>query len=186
MKKMGKMIKNKYAAALILLASFAFLFSPAKAQETAQASTVADAQAEPNFKQDATFDKIDSSRFNNTAVVQVLNKTTAKTSILEIRIGEKIKFGQLTILAHRCWQAPLDQMPESKILVEVFEDKPAENSAEKLAGNSAENSKISTEKNAENAGPKRIFYGWLFASSPSISGLEHPIYDLTAIGCRNK
>jgi hypothetical protein len=108
-----------------------------------------------------TIDKIDPSRFYNVAVIQGLNKTTAKTSVLEMRIGDKIHFGQISIIAHKCWQAPLDQKPESKILLEVFENKNGE---------------------SEN----RIFYGWMFASSPSLSGLEHPIYDLTALSCKNK
>lgn len=109
-------------------------------------------------------DKIDPSRFFSVAVVQGLNKTTAKTSILEMKIGDKINFGSLRIIARKCWQAPLEQKPESKILIEVFETK-NEDGEEKET---------------------RIFYGWMFASSPSISGIEHPIYDLTAISCRNK
>jgi hypothetical protein len=107
----------------------------------------------------------DLSRFNNLAVVQVLNKTTAKTSILNLKIGEKISFGSLKIIAHKCWQSPLEQKPENKILLEVFEFK-----------NETE------EKSQE----KRIFYGWMFSSSPSISSLENPIYDITALNCKNK
>jgi hypothetical protein len=75
-----------------------------------------------------------------------------------MRIGDKINFGQITMVAHKCWQSSLDQKPESKILLEVFEQK--------------------------EGAQRRIFYGWMFASSPSISGLEHPIYDLTAISCK--
>ncbi len=107
----------------------------------------------------------DISRFNNVAVVQVLNKTTAKTSILNLKIDEKISFGSLKIIAHKCWQSPLEQKPENKILLEVFEFK-----------NETE------EKSQE----KRIFYGWMFSSSPSISSLENPIYDITALNCKNK
>ena len=107
----------------------------------------------------------DISRFNNMAVVQVLNKTTAKTSILNLKIGEKISFGSLNIIAHKCWQSPLEQKPENKILLEVFESK-----------------NESEEKSSE----KRIFYGWMFSSSPSISSLENPIYDITALNCKNK
>ncbi len=183
MRKMEKMKKNRLAAALIFLVSFSFLFSSAKAQENAQASPATDMQTAQAFGQDATLDKIDSSRFSNIAIIQGLNKTTAKTSILEARIGEKIKFGSLSIIAHRCWQSPLDQAPESKILLEVFEYKPL---TENPVGNLEENSNEHIEKNTESEKPKRIFYGWLFASSPSISGLEHPIYDLIAIGCKNK
>ena len=112
----------------------------------------------------APSDNIDPSRFSNYAVIQVLNKTTAKTSTIEARIGDKVEFGSLKIIARKCWQAPLDQKPDSKMLLEVFENKNENNEVKEV----------------------RIFYGWMFASSPSISGLEHPIYDLTAISCKSK
>lgn len=111
-----------------------------------------------------TVEKADPSRFAGIAMLQILNKTTAKTGLLDLKVGEKMNFGNLKLIAHKCWQAPLEKKPESKILLEVFE------------------TKIESDKVFE----KRIFYGWLFASSPSISGLEHPIYDLTALGCKNK
>jgi hypothetical protein len=109
-----------------------------------------------------TLDKIDQSNFYNTAVIQALNKVTAKTSTLEIRIGYSIEFGKLSIVAHKCWKSPADQRPDSKILLEVFD-------------NSSE------EKNLID---NRIFYGWMMSSSPSISDLENPIYDITAITCK--
>ncbi len=106
-----------------------------------------------------TIDKIDQSNFFGTAVLQGLNKVTAKTSELKIKVGGQVEFGKLTIKAKKCWKAPPSQRPENKILLEIEED------------NEAGNKKI-------------IFYGWMFSSSPSISGLEHPIYDITAIECR--
>lgn len=122
--------------------------------------------SEDDFEsQDEVKPENDLSRFNNIAVVQVLNKTTAKTSILNLKIDEKISFGSLKIIAHKCWQSPLEQKPENKILLEVFEFK-----------------NESEEKSQE----KRIFYGWMFSSSPSISSLENPIYDITALNCKNK
>ena len=111
-----------------------------------------------------TDNKTDPSRFYNIAVIQVLNKTTAKTSVLEMRIGDKINFGSLRIIARKCWQSPLDQRSENKILIDVSEIK-------------SDDGKQTKEV--------RIFYGWMFASSPSISGLEHPIYDLIALSCKN-
>jgi hypothetical protein len=33
--------------------------------------------------------------------------------------------------------------------------------------------------------PKRLFSGWMFASSPALSALEHPVYDVWAVDCRN-
>ncbi len=112
---------------------------------------------------DLVIDQIDSSHFYNIATVQILNKTTAKTSIVDLKVGHKVKFNTLTIIAHKCWKSSLDQKPESKILLEIFE-----------------------EKSGSKEQMKKVFYGWMFASSPSISGLENPIYDLVATGCKNK
>ena len=110
-------------------------------------------------------DKSDSIKFSSTAIVQILNKTTAKSSIVELKINQKINLGTITLKARKCWQAPLEQKPETKILIEVFENKIIDSVSQVI----------------ENT---RIFYGWLFASSPSISGMEHPIYDITAISCK--
>lgn len=110
-------------------------------------------------------DKSDNVKFSSIAIVQILNKTTAKSSLVELKINQKINLGTITLKARKCWQAPLEQKPETKILLEVFENKVTD----------------SINQVVENT---RVFYGWLFASSPSISGMEHPIYDITAISCK--
>lgn len=109
-------------------------------------------------------DKNETQRFSNTAIVQILNKTTAKNSVVELKINNKVNLSTITLKAHKCWQSPLDQKPETKILLEVFENK-------------------LDEKTNSHIPHKRIFFGWLFASSPSISGMEHPIYDIIALSC---
>lgn len=101
------------------------------------------------------------SNLHNTAIIQALNKVTAQTSLLEIKIGSSIEFGKLTIFAHKCWKSSPDQRPEDKILLEIFD----------------KNGKSGSKK-------EKLFYGWMFSSSPSISDLQHPIYDITAIGCK--
>lgn len=106
---------------------------------------------------------IDSSRFKNIAEIQILNKNTAKTQIARIKSGESYKYGNIIITSHKCWQAPLTQKPDSKILLEVDE--------------------INLKKEGE---VNNIFLGWMISSSPSISGLEHPIYDITALNCKDE
>jgi hypothetical protein len=108
-------------------------------------------------------ENIDNSRFFKKAVIQVLNKVNAKSDLVEIAVNKKTNINSLEIIIHKCWQAPLDQRPESKILLEILDEKSSE-------GKSAK---------------KRIFYGWMFASSPSVSTFEHPIYDIIAINCKN-
>ena len=93
-----------------------------------------------------------------TATVRLLDKITAKSILADIKLNESYHFGSLDIKIYKCWNAPLAQRPESKMLLEISETK--------------------------NEDKKQIFFGWLFASSPSISSLEHPIYDITAIKCK--
>lgn len=121
-------------------------------------ANIATAQ-EDTESQKTTIDKIDQSNFSGVAVLQGLNKVTAKTSDLRIKIGGQLEYGRLIIKAKKCWKSPADQRPENKILVEVDEVN-------------------------EDGSKKEIFNGWMFSSSPSISGIEHPVYDLVAIECK--
>lgn len=124
------------------------------------------AWAEENSAEEAEVKVIenqnDNSNFRNVAVVRALNKSTAKGSIIELPLNQKVKFGSLVLTAHKCWQAPLDQRPESKVLLEVTEEKTVSDKTE-IA---------------------KIFYGWMFASSPSISSMEHAIYDVNILSCK--
>jgi len=147
----------------LFIASFCVLFlASAFVSKAQEADSAAQNQAENLY---LSLDKVDSARFYGKAVLQLLNKTTAKTSVAEVPIGGSINLGQLTIKVNKCWQAPLDQKPDSRILLEVFE------------------TKLNEKKVNEQ---KRIFYGWMISSSPSVSSLEHPIYDVTALSCKNK
>jgi len=94
----------------------------------------------------------------NTIVLQGLNKVTGTTSKLEGPLGTVQRFGTLEIVARRCWKAPPEERPENAGLLEISELKSGEE-------------------------PKQIFLGWMFASSPGLSGLEHPVYDITVLDC---
>ncbi len=142
----------------ILLLAFLLLASqplPLLAQDIAAEANSAENSSESKL----TLDKVDSSRFYSKAVLQLLNKTTAKTTIAEIKVGESVELGKLTIVVRKCWQAPIDQKPDSRILLDISEVK-----ADGISS--------------------RIFFGWMISSSPSISSLEHPIYDVTALSCK--
>lgn len=99
--------------------------------------------------------------YTNSALLQGLNKVTARTSPLPIEKGGTVTFGNLEITLHSCWKSPPEEEPESKALLAVWEQVPGEKK-------------------------KQAFYGWMFASSPAVSALEHPIYDVTLIRCENK
>lgn len=94
----------------------------------------------------------------NTIVLQGLNKVTGHISKLEAPVGTVMRFGNLEIIGRRCWQSPPDEQPENAGLLEIWELKPGESH-------------------------ERIFLGWIFSSSPGLSGLEHPVYDVTMLEC---
>jgi len=94
------------------------------------------------------------------AVLRALDKVTARVEVLEVPVERPYKFGALVITAHTCRATPPEETPESAAFLDVTELKP--NEAESV-----------------------VFRGWMFASSPALSALEHPVYDVWVIGCKN-
>jgi len=92
------------------------------------------------------------------AVLQGLNKVTARVSTIRAPIDRPVRFGTLTITARTCYKAPPEEPPESAAFLEIWERRPGE-------------------------APRQIFSGWMFASSPALSALEHPVYDVWVIDC---
>lgn len=93
------------------------------------------------------------------ATLQMLDKVTARVSRLEVRPLLPSSFGNIDVMVKKCWRAPSDQRPEQAALIEVYERKPGGSQSE------------------------MIFSGWMFASSPALSALQHPVYDITLISC---
>ena len=155
------MIKiNNQILTIIFTAYIIIAFNFIKIDAFAQA---VDSSSEKDMEQfQANIQNIPSDTANSdVAILQGLNKITAKTSALKVKVGEKTNFGSLSIEVKKCWKSPPDQNPENKILLKISE----------VDGDGLDNV---------------IFYGWMFSSSPSISGLEHPIYDIIAISCKFK
>lgn len=93
------------------------------------------------------------------AKVQILNKITAKTSYLDIKVGSEKIWGLIKIQVQTCWKSSPYELSENKILLDISEKK------------------VGREEYS------KIFTGWMFSSSPAISTMEHPIYDVVAINC---
>ncbi len=97
--------------------------------------------------------------FMDTAVLQGLDKVTARVSRIEIPVGGgTVTFGALEISADACYKRPPEETPESAAFLRI---------AEQRAGETAET----------------IFSGWMFASSPALSALENAVYDVWVIDC---
>jgi hypothetical protein len=93
------------------------------------------------------------------AILQGLDKTTARVSTFEAPIGGTAHFGTLEIVARTCDKKPPTEPPESAAFLEIVDVRP-------------------------DSPAVRIFSGWMFASSPAVSALEHPVYDVWVVDCR--
>lgn len=93
------------------------------------------------------------------AVLQGLDKTTARISTFDAVVGEAAFFGSLEVTARRCHKTPPEEPPESAAFLDIVDVRPDSESV-------------------------RVFTGWMFASSPALSALEHPVYDVWVVDCR--
>ncbi len=92
------------------------------------------------------------------AVLQALDKVTARVSTLFADRDETVGFRSLAIRVRACREAPPLEPPESAAFVEIVE--------------------------ADRDGDRVLLYsGWMFASSPAVAALEHPVYDLWVTDC---
>lgn len=91
--------------------------------------------------------------------LQTLDKATARTMTFEARVGSTVQFGPLFIKVRACRSPPPEERMESAAFLQIWENAP---------------------KSGE---PKWIFSGWMFGSSPALSSMDHPIYDVWVISC---
>ena len=94
------------------------------------------------------------------ATLQALDKITARISTLSAPVGEARQFGTLEVIVQRCAFHPPEETPENAAFV-VIRDLGYDPSV----------------------APAEVFSGWMFSSSPAISALEHPVYDITLLAC---
>ena len=97
---------------------------------------------------------------NPIAVFAGLDKITGLTTTFEVKIGEEKRFGGLLVKPDICYSRPVTEEPKTTSFVEVDE----------------------VESNDRR---KRIFSGWMFAESPGLNAVEHPVYDVWLTGCRD-
>ncbi len=96
---------------------------------------------------------------NDIAVLQGLDKITARISTFEAELDRVARFGTLEIIPRSCQKRPPEEQPESAVFLEI-------------------------EETYQDRDSERLFSGWMFASSPALSALEHPVYDVWVIDCR--
>ena len=96
---------------------------------------------------------------NPTAVFDGLDKITGRIITFEVALDETVQFGTLQVTPRVCYSRPPTEPPRTDAFTQVDE--------------------IDEEHNF-----KRIFSGWMFADSPGLHGVEHPIYDVWLVDCK--
>jgi hypothetical protein len=94
-----------------------------------------------------------------TLIMRGIDKITGRATTVLVPIGKSTQFATLTITARYCYATPPTETPETAAFVQITDHRPDQ--------------------------PEhRIFSGWMYASSPGLNGLEHPLYDVWVITCR--
>jgi hypothetical protein len=104
-----------------------------------------------------------SAHANSIAVLQGLDKTTARVSKFDAPVDQTVRFGTLVITVRACVKKPPEEEPNTAAFLIIDEVRPGD---------------------ATGVQSKRVFSGWMFALSPAISALEDPIYDINVLDCK--
>jgi hypothetical protein len=90
--------------------------------------------------------------------LQSLNKATARTGTFEVEVGKTVKLGPLYIRPQTCQKPPETERTDALTFLQIWET-------------------------PEDEEAKWIFSGWMFASSPGLSSMDHPVYDIWVVDC---
>jgi hypothetical protein len=97
---------------------------------------------------------------NNSALFSGLDKITGRIINFDVAVGETVQFGALQVTPRICYTRPPTETPNTDAFIEVDE--------------------VTLQGEV-----KRIFTGWMFAASPGLHAVEHPIYDIWLTDCKN-
>lgn len=98
----------------------------------------------------------------DTAILRGLDKVSGRIQTFETGIDQTVRFGKnLFIRVRACRKSDPIDTPESAAFMEIW------------------------QKDLETEESHWIFSGWMFASSPALSAMDHPVYDVWVIDCKN-
>lgn len=93
--------------------------------------------------------------------LRALDKITGRAKALYAPVGTPVRYATLTITVRQCYSTPASETPETSAFLQIVDQRPHQK-------------------------PRSVFSGWMYASSPGLNGMEHPIYDVWAIKCITK
>jgi hypothetical protein len=100
------------------------------------------------------------------AVLQALDKVTAETMVFEAPVGKPIRYKGLILTVRACEKSTAEEPVEDSIAYLTIDSQPR------------------GEPGMPAPPSRQVFKGWMYASSPGLHPLEHPVYDAWVIDCR--
>jgi hypothetical protein len=100
----------------------------------------------------------------NAVVLRTLDKVTATTKDYTVRIGDELKYGSLTVAVKHCEKKPPEEVPETYAFLQIDD--------------------LKLDGKGDKGEQERVFSGWMMASNPAISALDHGVYDVWVIDCK--
>ena len=95
------------------------------------------------------------------AVLRGVDKITGRIKTMQADVGNQITFGNLVVDIVKCYTRPPEETPENSAYLNIVE-------------------------NLNDGKKQEVFSGWMFSSNPALSAMEHPVYDVWVIGCKNE
>ncbi len=133
---------------------------PAKRKETKTKQKQKDAPPPANTTPETVTQAPEGERIANpTATFSGLDKISGRIIMFDVALNETVQFGALQVTPRACFTRPATETQNTTSFVEVDE--------------------ITLK-----AEIRRIFTGWMFANSPGLNAVEHPIYDIWLIDCK--
>jgi hypothetical protein len=112
----------------------------------------------------------------NQATLRALDKITGRSTDIVVKVGEPVTYGSLRVELKTCFQAPPEEIPESAAFLRIASTQP-------VAVETMEAAVAAKEAPPSEAENPILFSGWMYASSPGLNALEHPVYDIWVIRC---
>jgi hypothetical protein len=98
---------------------------------------------------------------NPIAAFSGLDKITGRITNFDVYINETVQFGALQITPRVCYTRPPTETQRTSVFIEV-------------------------DQVSLKGGTERIFTGWMFADSPALNAIDHPVYDIWLVDCKTK
>jgi hypothetical protein len=136
------------------------LASAAYAQVAPAPAPAAPTPAPPEAQAPAAQQPPQQPQGGTTLLLRGLEKITGRPTNIVAPIGKPVTFNTLTITVRYCYSTPASETPETTAFVQIDDQRPEQNQ-------------------------KHIFSGWMYASSPGLNGMQHPLYDVWVLSCNN-